>query len=89
MAKRKNKNGKTGSTKTNPKHYLNKKIEPIEYIEANNLGFHEGNIIKYITRYKEKDEMDDLFKAQWYIQRLISMFYKYGQGKNKAVRSKK
>lgn len=77
MAKRKEKR----YDKTNPGHYRNKKIEPIEFIEANNLGFHEGNIIKYLTRYKEKDNIDDLLKAQWYIQRLIKIYHKHGQGK--------
>lgn len=71
MAKRKKNSGKA-----NPKYYKNKKIEPIDYIESNNLGFHEGNIIKYITRYKEKDKLNDLIKAQWYLNRLIFIMSK-------------
>ena len=77
MAKRKEKR----YDKINPRYYKNKKIEPIEYIEANNLGFHEGNIVKYLTRYKDKEGINDLLKAQWYIQRLISISHKYGQNK--------
>ena len=57
-------------TPTNPTHY-HTKIQPIEFIEANNLGFHEGNVIKYITRYKEKNGIEDLEKAKTYIEMLI------------------
>jgi len=46
-------------------------IQPIEYIEANNLSFSVGSIIKYVTRYKQKNGVEDLQKAQWYIDRLI------------------
>jgi hypothetical protein len=52
-------------------HYKTLKIEPIEYIEANALGFHEGNIIKYVSRWKQKNGLNDLRKAEWYIRRLI------------------
>ena len=52
-------------------HYENKAIQPIEFIEANNLGFHEGNVIKYVTRYKDKNGLEDLLKAKWYLDRLI------------------
>ena len=54
-------------------HYENKSIQPIQFIEANNLGFHEGNAIKYIVRHKEKNGVEDLKKALWYIERLIQI----------------
>ena len=54
----------------NPSHY-DIKIQPLEYIMSNNLGFIEGNIIKYITRYPKKGGMDDLYKARNYIEILI------------------
>ena len=38
--------------KINPHHYNSKGIQPIDYIEANNMSFNEGNVIKYVTRYK-------------------------------------
>jgi len=47
------------------------KIQPIEYILANNLGFAEGNIIKYISRYKNKNGIEDLKKAIHFIELLI------------------
>lgn len=48
-------------------------IQPIEFIEANNLNFHEANIIKYVSRYKQKNGIEDLRKAAWYLDRLISL----------------
>lgn len=61
---------KDTETPTNPTHY-HTKIQPIEFIEANNLGFHEGNVVKYITRYKDKNGIEDLEKAKTYIEMLI------------------
>ena len=49
-------------------------IQPIEYIEANSLGFHEANVVKYITRYKAKNGLEDLQKAKWYLERLIETY---------------
>lgn len=54
-------------------HYSTKQIQPIQYIEANNLGFHEANVIKYITRWQDKNGLEDLEKAKWYIDRLIQL----------------
>lgn len=48
-------------------------IEPIEYIEANSIPFHEANVIKYISRWKKKNGVEDLKKARWYIDRLIEL----------------
>lgn len=55
-------------------HYLEQKIQPIEYIIANNLGFCEGNVVKYISRYKQKGGLQDLLKAKHYIEMLIESF---------------
>lgn len=52
-------------------HYRKLKIQPIQYIEANGLGFHEGNVIKYITRWKDKNGVEDLRKAVHYLELLI------------------
>ena len=57
----------------NPAHYAEKVISPIEYIVANKMGFIEGNIIKYVSRYKEKNGVEDLKKARWYIDSLIGL----------------
>ena len=52
-------------------HYKNYKIQPVEFIIKNNIGFVEGNIIKYILRFKEKGGAEDLEKAKHYIELLI------------------
>ena len=54
-----------------PKHYVQGQIEPIDFINANNLDYLEGNIIKYVSRYKFKNGEEDLLKAQFYINMLI------------------
>jgi len=55
------------------KHYKDKAIQPIIYIHANNLGFCEGNAIKYLTRWREKGGRADLEKAKHYIELLIEL----------------
>lgn len=57
---------------TRPKHYQST-IEPIDFIVANKLNFIEGNIIKYVVRYKQKNGLEDLLKAQEYLKRLIEL----------------
>lgn len=52
-------------------HYKDMKIQPVEYIVANNLGYCEGNVVKYISRWKSKGGVDDLRKARHYIDLLI------------------
>ena len=54
-----------------PKHYTNGKIEPIDFINGNNMDYLEGNIIKYISRYKFKNGVEDLHKARFYLNMLI------------------
>jgi hypothetical protein len=52
-------------------HYKKYKIQPVEFIIKNNIGFVEGNIIKYVLRFKEKGGVSDLEKAKHYIELLI------------------
>jgi len=54
-------------------HYHQKTIQPWDYITMNRLGYLEGNIIKYVTRYKEKNGMRDLEKAKHYLDKLIEV----------------
>ena len=56
----------------NPEHYT-QGIECIDYITSKNMSFLEGNVIKYVTRYKMKNGLEDLKKAQWYLNRLIEI----------------
>lgn len=58
-------------TQVGGSHYKDMKIQPLDYISANNLGFLEGNAIKYITRYKSKGGIQDIEKAIHYLQLLI------------------
>lgn len=52
-------------------HYTQFKIEPITFIVANQLSYSQGNVVKYVCRYKEKDGLKDLLKAKQYITYLI------------------
>ena len=59
------------STQVGGNHYSKMKIQPIDFITANGIGYIEGNIIKYVCRYKSKNGVEDLKKAQHYLQMLI------------------
>lgn len=61
------------STAIDPKHYQ-LPIEPKDFIIKNQLGFCEGNVIKYICRYKQKNGVEDLKKAKQYIDFLIDEY---------------
>ena len=52
-------------------HYKKYKIQPVEFIVKNNIGFCEGNVIKYVLRFKDKGGIADLKKAKHYIELLI------------------
>lgn len=54
-----------------PSYYQKGSIEVTDYITSNEMSFIEGNIIKYVTRYKEKSGIQDLRKARWYLDKLI------------------
>lgn len=55
-----------------PQHYTFSQIEVIDAIEAWDCGYHLGNVIKYVARAKHKGKyLEDLKKAQWYLQREI------------------
>jgi hypothetical protein len=57
-------------------HYKSMSIQPVEFILANDLGFCEGNIIKYTCRYKQKGGVEDLKKVIHYAQLLIDKIEK-------------
>ena len=57
-------------TINHPKHYT-QGIECWDYIVSHEMGYLEGNIIKYITRYKDKGGAEDLLKGRAYLDRLI------------------
>ena len=52
-------------------HYKNMAIQPIEFIFKNGIGYAEGNVIKYVTRWRNKNGVEDLKKARHYLDLLI------------------
>lgn len=58
-------------TQVGGNHYKNLAIQPVEYIFKNNLGYFEGCVIKYVTRWKDKGGVQDLEKAKHFLELLI------------------
>lgn len=56
-------------------HYKRYAIQPTEFIHRNGLNFIQGNVIKYLMRYREKNGLQDLQKAKHYIDLLIEFEY--------------
>jgi len=56
-------------------HYQGFAIPPIDFVHKNNLGFIEGNIIKYVCRFRKKNGKQDLEKAKHFIEMLIELEY--------------
>jgi len=54
-------------------HYKAMKIQPIEFIHANGLGFAEGSVVKYISRWRVKGGVEDLRKARHFIDLLLDL----------------
>ena len=61
-------------------HYKDCPIQPVEYIHANGIGYFEGNVIKYVTRWRAKGGVEDLKKARHYIDMLIEFEWKPDSG---------
>jgi len=57
-------------------HYKGCKIQPIEYIHANNLDYFQGNVVKYVTRHKDKNGAGDIKKAIHYLELILELQYK-------------
>ena len=58
-------------------HYKNRGIQPLEYTMKNNLSFCDGNVVKYISRYKSKNGVEDLAKVIHYA--LLASYEEYGE----------
>ena len=54
-------------------HYKLLKIQPVEYIHANQIGYFEGTAIKYLSRWRNKGGLEDLQKAKHFIDLLIEL----------------
>lgn len=73
---RKNKAMLQADPVNHPSHYIDGKIEVIEFIEDKKLCFHLGNAVKYISRAGKKDPAkfkEDLLKAKWYLERKLEL----------------
>ena len=57
--------------KIEPNYYHKGKVDTIKFCQENGLDFLQGNIIKYTVRYKDKNGLEDLYKARTYLDRLI------------------
>jgi len=58
----------------NPPHYNKGKIEVADFIIDQGMGFLDGNVVKYVCRFKHKGTpVEDLKKARWYLDRLIAL----------------
>ena len=56
-------------------HYKEYAIQPVQYAHANHLDFFQGSVIKYITRFRDKNGKEDLLKARHFIDMLIELEY--------------
>lgn len=59
-------------TQIGGKHYVSMDVQPVEFILKNGIGFCEGNVIKYVSRWQSKGGLEDLRKARHYIDLLIA-----------------
>ena len=65
----------TSKDNIKPDHYGDSGIDVISFCQANNLDFMQGNVIKYITRYRKKNGLEDIRKAVEYINRILANEY--------------
>lgn len=70
----------TGGSAVNPfkqqeggSHYKDMAVQPAEFIHKNQIGFMEGSVIKYVTRWRKKGGLEDLRKARHFLDLLIDM----------------
>lgn len=59
-------------------HYKDMAVQPVEFIHRNGIGFCEGCVIKYVSRWRSKGGVQDLMKARHFLDLLIEM--EQGQG---------
>ena len=71
--------GKPSEKQIGGSHYKDCAIQPVDYIVENKLDFLEGNIVKYITRHKTKNGIEDIRKVIHYAELILEK--KYGKEK--------
>lgn len=60
-------------------HYKSMPIQPVQFIHANKIPYLEGNVIKYVSRWRLKNGLADLQKAKHYIDLLIELESVHGR----------
>jgi hypothetical protein len=63
------------NTQEGGSHYKNMLIQPVEFIVKNDIAFLEANVIKYVCRHRSKNGLEDLKKAEHYIQLAKELYY--------------
>ena len=63
----------TEHSATSPNYNAKYEVNPIDFIVDNDLPFAEGNIVKYVVRWKQKNGVEDLKKARVYLDKLIEL----------------
>ena len=63
----------TDNSATSPDYYSKYEVKPIDFIVDNNIPFAEGNIVKYVVRWRQKNGVEDLKKARVYLDKLIEL----------------
>lgn len=66
---------KASEKQVNGTHYKDLAIQPSDYIVGNDLGWYEGNAVKYITRHRAKGGKQDVLKAIHYLELLLEREY--------------
>ena len=69
------KRGESLTTQVGGSHYKDMPIQPIEFCMKNNFNLCQSNVVKYISRYKVKNGVEDLKKAKHMIDMLIDLEY--------------
>lgn len=67
-----NEKNDTNATQIGGRHYKKCEIQPWDYTIANDLDYFQGSIIKYVTRWKDKGWIEDLYKARHFLDKYIS-----------------
>lgn len=63
------------NTQVDGDHYTKMAIQPVKYIHSNKLTFLEGNVVKYVTRHRNKNKAKDILKAIHYLELILHFEY--------------
>lgn len=78
--------GQISTDPVNPSHYKSFSVSPIDLIEAYDLDFCDGNVIKYVARAEHKNGDEDRYKALWYLLKKLGLPSGQCEGYTKQIR---